>query len=201
MAREYSDQELVQMIKQNDSSAFSELVNRYRARALGSAYSLVGNRQDAEDITQEAFIRVYKGLAWFREKSDFFTWFYRIIINLCRDYQRKKFRSGFSQVSIGPYSKEETDAEHVSLENTETDISKSDNPAKATIDHELNQKISGAINVLPDRQRIAFSLKHLEGLTIKDISHIMKCSEGTVKAHLWRAISRLQRLLEPYISQ
>ncbi len=202
MTQEYSDQELVKRIKQNDSSAFSELVTRYRARALRIAYSLVGNRQDAEDIAQEAFIRVYRGIFRFRETSGFFTWFYRIVINLCRDEQRKKFRPGFKLLHLGPYAKEETDAEHLSLEKVETDVlTSSDNsPLSTAIDHELNRKITKAIKTLPHRQRVAFSLKHLEGLTIKESSHIMKCSQSTVKAHLWRATTRLQKLLEPYIN-
>ena len=202
MTEEYSDLELIQLVKQNDSSAFSELVKRYRGRALGLAYSWVGNRHDAEDIAQEAFIRVYKGVKGFREIADFFTWFYRIVLNLCRDYYRKKKK--INLIHLGFYSQEETDTEHIVLDKIDagiTELSPDNNPAKTVINKELDGKIKEAIAKLPERQRTAFTLKHLEGLTIKEISSIMKCAQGTVKAHLWRAVRALHGLLESYVNE
>ncbi|MCK4423272.1 MAG: RNA polymerase sigma factor [Candidatus Omnitrophica bacterium] len=202
MTEEYSDLELIQLVKQNDSSAFSELVKRYRGRALGLAYSWVGNRHDAEDIAQEAFIRVYKGVKGFREIADFFTWFYRIVLNLCRDHYRKK--KNINLIHLGSYSQEETDAQHIALDKIDANITRSssnNNPARTVINKELDRKIKQAIARLPEKQRTAFTLKHLEGLTIKEISNIMKCTQGTIKAHLWRAVNRLHSLLESYVNE
>ncbi|MDI6800945.1 MAG: RNA polymerase sigma factor [Thermodesulfovibrionales bacterium] len=181
-----SDEELIKKIKERDETAFGELVNRYKRLGLSLAHSMTGNMQDAEDISQEAFAIVYTEIAKFRGESSFKTWFYKIVLNLCRAHNRKT-----RLASLIPLHFINKEGEEEAIE-----IKGGTNPEKEFSDKQKGSAIANAVKRLPIKQREAFVMKHLRGLKISEISEIMGCAEGTVKVHLFRAVRDLQKKLK-----
>lgn len=188
--------QLIEEVKQGSRSAFYCLVEKHRDKAFSLCYSITYNYEDAKDILQEAFIRVYQGAKDFRQDSSFNTWFYRIIINLCRDYLRKKAKS--ASVFVEPIELQNDDAQDYDIIVSAKD--KNPNPRQEVLANELNNTIDSAISFLPEKQRLVFILKHIEGMKLDEIASVLKCRTSTVKVHLFRAVRNLQRLLHPYIA-
>lgn len=171
--------QIVERVKSGDQDAFCELVERYKEKAMSIAFSLCGNYEDAKDVSQEAFIKAFKAVRSFRRDSRFFTWFYRILINLCRDHLRRKMKS----VTI--------DDENI----FETIASDDPGPEDRLSNKELGEQLTEALNSLPERQKRVFTLKNIHGLKINEIAEILKCAEGTIKAHLFKATLSLRERL------
>ena len=184
---------LVEAARRGDVKAFSALVGLYQERAVRTAYSVIGNWEDARDIAQEAFVKAYENLTTFKAESRFFTWLYRILINLCKDFLRKKKVRGFVLLCLG--RQEEDGQDPVS-----TVTSTAKDAAGQMINTELGSKIHDALDKLPFQQRTAFTLRYLEGLSINEVSQSMALSEGAVKAHIWQAIQKMQKSLGGYLS-
>ena len=184
-----TDEELVDRCKAGEETAFNELIERHKKMAFSLAYNMLGNIEDARDISQEAFAVVYLRIRDFRGESSFKTWFYRIIINLCRRHYRKN-----NIASIIPLhfftkeGKEET-----------IDIKTEINPETEMSTKQLNSAIMDAVKDLPMKQREVFVMKHLKGMKISEISEVLGCAEGTVKAHLFRAVQKLQERLRGFL--
>jgi RNA polymerase sigma-70 factor (ECF subfamily) len=188
------DRPLVLKIKQGNEDAFTELVDRYKGKAFGLAYHFLNNVEDAREVSQEAFLRVYCSIHRFKNDSSFYTWFYRIVINLCIDFRRKKkaMTIPFSQMNNFRDFKD-----GVIDQVAEDDMV--DNPIKALLKQELSEQINEAIESLPKKQRTVFILKNYEKLPLKEIAVIMNCAQGTVKSHLARAVRKLRDHLKPYV--
>ncbi|MFH1238498.1 MAG: sigma-70 family RNA polymerase sigma factor [bacterium] len=194
---EKSDEFLIERFKNNDADAFSELVNRYKKRAYYLAYNMLSNETDAEDVSQEAFLRVYKNIGSFRGTSSFRTWFYTIIVNLCRSHLRHRYL--VSRFSFHFKEKDEmSDDPEKTIETSVGDTHWQCNPVKTTVNQELTKSINTAVDSLPPRQKEIFVLKHYQGLKISEIAAILKCAEGTVKANLFKAINNLKEKLRDY---
>jgi len=194
---ENSDEFLIERFKNNDADVFSELVNRYKKRAYYLAYNMLSNETDAEDVSQEAFLRVYKNIGSFRGTSSFRTWFYTIIVNLCRSHLRHRYL--VSRFSFHFKEKDEmSDDPEKTIETSVGDTHWQSNPVKTTVNQELTKSINTAVDSLPPRQKEIFVLKHYQGLKIKEIAAILKCAEGTVKANLFKAINNLKEKLRDY---
>lgn len=194
---EATDDILIARFKNDDIEAFNELVNRYKKKVYYLAYNMVSNHSDAEDISQEAFVRVYKNIDHFKGKSSFQTWFYSIIINLCRSHLRHRYI--VSKFSFHFKEKDElSDEPEKTLETAIEDTYWQSNPVKATINQELNTAINKAVESLPKQQKEVFILKHWQGLKISEIADILKCAEGTVKANLFKGINNLRKKLKYY---
>ncbi len=179
-----TDEMLVQQFKSGNEQAFNELVNRYREKAYNIAYRMVRNQEDALDLAQEAFIRAYKGLAKVKGKSKFYTWFYRILTNLCINFKSSKRLK--NAISI--------DDENVTISLT----AKTRSPLREMEQKELQAAIANAIQQLPKKQQVVFTLRYYEQLSHKEIANILGKSEGGIKANYFHAVKKLQLLLEEY---
>lgn len=169
--------------------AFETLVKTYDRQVLQLAYSMVNNAQDAEDIYQEIFVKVFKSLSQFKFKSEFSTWLFRVVVNYCINFRKKRERR-----------------QTISLENEMTGSESqmafvkeaATTPERDVLNTELNQEIEQALEKLSEKQKTVFILRHYHGHKLKEISKIMVCSEGTVKNYLFRAHQKMQQLLYSY---
>ncbi len=176
---------LIQRFKDGELTAFDEIVRKYQKQVYSIAYGYIGNYEDAYDISQEVFIKVYKSLGKLKDNASFGFWLRRVTLNACTDYVRR-------QVNETPME----DISYIS-NHYETDSGASD---RLTESGELGKMISRAIRRLPKKQQRVFILRHYEGLALKDIAKTLNCSLGTVKAHLFRATRRLRDILMPYVA-
>lgn len=183
------DLDLVERFQRGDVTAFELLVNKYQSKIYDIAYHHTRNAEDAYDLSQEVFERVFKSLGRFKKKSSFYTWLYRIAVNACIDYGRK--RSRLQAIPI-----EEWVCSHKS-QAAGSDYS----PAEAVELQELKHQIAKAIDQLPPKQRTVFILKRQEGLSLAEIAKILNRAEGTIKAHLSHATHKLMDLLGPYLDR
>lgn len=187
---EQQETNLIKRAQGGDTRAFDTLVRLHDRRILQIAYSMLNNLQDAQDVYQETFLRAYSKLDTYRYESSFSTWLGRIAINL--SINRRKQRKRRQWFSLD----EKTDAQlHVEMETNHREV----RTAEATVaKNELYEQIRGSLGVLSEQQRAAFTLKHLHGYKITEISKMMNCAEGTVKNYLFRATQKLKKELMPY---
>ncbi|MBL7075253.1 sigma-70 family RNA polymerase sigma factor [candidate division KSB1 bacterium] len=177
------DIELVERFQGGDERAFNEIVNRYKKKIYFLTLRMVNNPQDAEDLSQEVFIRAYKGLAKFQRESALFTWLYRIAVNHCINFNRKKRWTRF-------FSLEELKVEKGSSEQ---------NPEEIMAAGEIMEEIKRTVARLPQKQRIVFILRQYENMHHKEIAAILGRNVGTVKANYFQAVHRLRRELKSKI--
>lgn len=175
--------------REGDLEAFSALVRIYEVRAVHTAYAILGNFEDARDAAQEAFIKAHGALSQFREDSQFFTWFYRILSNSCKDHLRKRKMQGFLSFGLGVKNE---DGETLTIDAVSAERSAGQNAQ----DHELGNLIAKAMDKLPFQQRTAFGLRYLEGLSLEEVAGNMNLSVGAVKATLWQAAQKMKKHLK-----
>lgn len=187
------DYELILVKKSisGDIDAFEELIKDYKKMAYNIALRVLRNKEDAEDISQEALIKVFKNINTFNMKSSFKVWLYRIVMNTCLDFKRKK--------SIISYSIDKP------LENDESEMMQeiADNTYNpdVVIQNELeSQMLYESIDSLDDDFRIVIVLRDLQGLSYKDIASVLSCNEGTVKSRLNRARNKLKEIITKKMS-
>ena len=181
--------ELIEKARSGDTESFSALVELHQERAIHAANALVGNLEDARDLAQEAFVKAYENLDRFESKSRFYTWLYRILANTCKDFLRKKkLRRTFS-FWFG--NEEEGEADPVSRI-----PDRSRNAAEDLENRELGFTVQNALATLPFRQKLVFTLRYMEGLTLDDIASSLDITVGAVKANLWQAGQKMQFLLK-----
>jgi RNA polymerase sigma-70 factor (ECF subfamily) len=178
--------ELITAYKNGESGAFDQLVDLFRQRAYGLAYRWVENREDALDICQEAFVRMYKALETWRPQSSIFTWLYRVIINLSIDLRRKKSREKCVRLEGG---------EDDPLREIVTPVSLEPSPWRAMDLKELRRSVHEAAMQLPKRQQKVFVLRFYGGLQLREIADVMQCSVGATKASLFHAVRKMRKLL------
>jgi RNA polymerase sigma-70 factor, ECF subfamily len=178
------DRELVSRFRAGNESAFNAIVAKYQQRLFRIAETLLGNEEDARDVSQEAFVKAYFNLKSFREDSSLFTWLYRIVYNLSISHLRRK-----KIVSFLSFDQQE--------EVMEFD-SKDPNPGEIFERKQVVEAVNTALKSLPPRQCAVFQFRQLEGLTHKEIAEIMGITEGAVKASYFHAVRRLQELLKRY---
>ena len=183
---------LVQRAKNGDLSAFDSLIIRYRQRLYSVIYNMTMNAEDAADLTQESFVKAFRSLAKFREKSSFYTWLYRIGVNLTLTYLKKrKIRQFFSFDQASEDGGMSKDLEAVSSTSTTS--------VKKALNNELHEKLNEALSKLSDKHRTIVVLFEIDGLGHKEIASIMKCTEGTVRSRLFYAKQQLQSYLSEYL--
>jgi len=185
-----NDTELIMQTQRGNMDAFEQLVQRYDKRVLTIAAGYVDCSDDAKDIYQEVFLRVYKGLPKFRYKSEFSTWLFRITTNVCLSHRMRGRRH--SHISLDQNVNDEDGQPHA-LKDTLSDNTTTD---QQTQDGEISMRVEQALRTLSPRQRIVFSLKHYDGYKLKEIAGMLKCSEGTVKKYLFEATARLRKQLK-----
>ena len=178
--------ELIARAREGDDAAFSRLVERHDVRVMSLARSILGPGFDADEVYQEIFLKIHRGLRSFRFESEFSTWVHRIAVNVALSRKRSLVRRLKMEMVI------------------ESDFFESapdpagDNPEDLQLRAEVGQQIERALDRLPDRQRTVFVLKHDQGMKLKEIASTLGIGEGTAKAYLFRAIEKLRRTLEPY---
>jgi RNA polymerase sigma-70 factor (ECF subfamily) len=185
-----SDSELITQAKSGNDSAFEELIFRYDRSVLAIALKFVHNTDDAKDIYQEVFIRVYRGLKNFEMKSEFSTWLYRIATNVCLSNKSRSKKHLY--VSIDERYENE-DGESVNFEPADDEM----DPGELLVNLDLGDIIQDAVDTLSSKQRMTFILKHYEGYKIREIADMLNCKEGTVKKYLFDAIRNLRKKLKP----
>ena len=187
---ESSEKELIVKTQTGDQIAFEQLIYNYDRAVLSIAMRYVRDTDDAKDIYQEVFIRVYKGLKKFEFRSEFSTWLFRITTNVCLTYKSRKKEQ--IMVSL----EDEIDDDQKSYETMDM-ISKERSPEEETVDNDLRFLIGNAVDSLSAKQRITFVLKHYEGYKIREIAEMLGCKEGTVKKYLFDAVNNLKKKLKP----
>ena len=184
---EFRDEELVILAQKGQREAFEELVERYKQKAYRIAFDFTRDREEAKDLSQEAFLRAFTHLNGFDMRSGFYTWLYRILVNLCLDYRRRRGKviwEPLDEKSEGAGARSEMAGAIPS-------------PDQEVLAGQVSVQIERALAALPPKQRTAFILKNHQGLSIQDIAGVMQTAEGTVKTHLHRAVAALrQRLAE-----
>ena len=184
---ESSDWELVRRCKEGDRQAFRELVDRYQRKTVAIALGMLHDREDALEVSQEAFAKVFTNIQQFKEEASFYTWLYRIVVNLAIDRQRQKNR----QPLLFEDDQGEGDGGGISA----TPAATSADPYEQVKDKELGDRIRTAIAELTPAHKAVILLREVEGLSYEEISEILQCSRGTVMSRLHYARKRLQSLL------
>jgi RNA polymerase sigma-70 factor (ECF subfamily) len=189
---ERSEWDLVRLAGQGNKDAFRELVERYERRVLGIAMGMLHDREAALEVTQETFLKVYRSIASFKGDASFYTWIYRIAVNLAIDYQRREWRRPTAEGlrATSPESREESLLDRLPAEHPAAD------PFQATRDAEVRARVRAAIDELTPDHRAVILLRELEGLSYEEISQVMQCSKGTVMSRLHYARKKLQARLK-----
>lgn len=189
MTESSSDRILVKRLKNGDSSAFEELVNEYQGMILNTCFGFTHMKNDAEDLTQEVFIQVYRSIDSFREDSKLSTWLYRIAVNKSLNFLRKRKNSSWvQQIEDILFSDE---AQSLSTGQQASPLGILENNEKA-------EQLSKAIQKLPENQKSAFVLSKYQGLSNKEVANIMESSVSATEALLNRAKKNLQKILLDY---
>jgi len=181
------DFKLLARFKKGDQQAFELLVRKYKMVVFNTVYSIMGNTQEADDIAQEVFLKVYTKAGSFKGESSFSTWLYRITVNRCVDELRKR------KIKIISYETEFSQDEKLRLKDVLA--SREEDITEDLRKKELQDVIQKAMNSLPEKDRIILTLKEIEGLSYNEISKVMKISLGKVKIWLFRARQKLKEKL------
>jgi RNA polymerase sigma-70 factor (ECF subfamily) len=181
----YDENRVLRRIKEGDRSAFEELVDQYQTRIYRLALRYAGSVQDAEDLTQEVFIGIYRNIGGFRGKSSLSTWIYRVAVNHCLEHRRRK------RPEQVPYD------ENLGLAST----SWRDDPSQAATKVELSAEVDRAIEKLSPIHRDVILLHELHGLTYGECAEALGLPIGTVKSRLSNAFTRLRQLLGGYLCE
>jgi len=188
-----TDAALISRCRGDDRQAFNDIVLRYKDRVFGYVRRMVANREDAEDIAQETFVRVYNGLRTFESRATLHTWLYRIATNLCIDYRRRNLRPERRHVPLEQRSPNGGFAPALDIPDDRY------RPDAQALLSELSAKLDEAIAALPERLRAVVVLHDVNGLPYEDIARIVGCPLGTVKSRLFHARVALREALGPYL--
>ena len=189
----HADTALVQRAQANDRAAFNEIVHRYKAKIYNYVFGMVHNALDAEDVTQETFVRAYVNIRSFQSRASLNTWLFRIATNLCIDYSRRTRKVQGLVVSFAQEDDEEGDERLLEIADEASE------PQRVLINKELGARLFEALQSLPEKLRTVVLLYDVEGLTYDEIQVIVGCPLGTVKSRLFNARSALRTKLTPYL--
>lgn len=186
------DTSLMLKFKNGDISCFEKLVKKYKESIINIIYQFIGDKEEAEDLTIEVFLRVYKARKNYKAKAKFTTWLYRIATNLCLNKIRENTK--LHTISLGkPITREEEEL-------IEKIADPSPSPQDILEEKEKNVLIKKAVDSLPTKQRIALILRIYEELSYKEISKILGCSIKSVERRLYWARTNLKKKLMPYLT-
>ena len=180
---------LIRAAQRGDQEAFEQLVRAHDQSVLRLAMNLLRSPEDARDVYQEAFLRVYRNLDSFRFDCSFHTWLYRIVTNICLDQLRKrkvrKEESAVVETSDGPVDRMEVFEEEAAHAN----------PERTLWNRELQQRIENALGDLTPRERMVFELRHYQGLRLRNIGDVLGTTEEAAKNCLFRATRKMRAVL------
>ena len=185
------DQQLVERVQRGDKHAFDLLVSKYQ-RKLGRLISrFVRDASDAEDVTQEAFIKAYRALPGFRGESAFYTWLYRIGINTAKNYLLSNKRRAPTSTPL--------DAEEAELLEDGDLLREVDTPENELMSKQVVGVVQASLQQLPEDLRSALTLREIEGLSYEEIASVMNCPVGTVRSRIFRAREAVAENLRPLL--
>ena len=185
-----SELDLVKRCQAGETEAFDELVTRYRTRIFGMIYNMVRNEQDAWDLAQDSFVKAWKSIGRFRGQSSFYTWIYRIVMNVTIDWLRKKQVKGAGAEFDDTIQLKEIDP-------ASKTVPKPDSlPYERMEQREIRVQIDNAIAQLSPEHRAVILMKEIEGMQYHEIAEALDCSIGTVMSRLFYARKKLQGLLK-----
>ena len=180
-----TDEELVAKSMAGDADSFNQLVLRWERPIYALAYRVIGRDEDARDVAQETFLRAFRALPGFKGQAKFSSWLYRIALNLCRDWIRRKKRTPVVDMPEG-VDIVELAAEQGPMESIEDLVAR----------QEMSRIVAEGMKLLPEEQRTAIVLKEYHGLTFQEIADQLNCPLSTVKTRLYQGLSVLRRRLE-----
>jgi RNA polymerase sigma-70 factor (ECF subfamily) len=183
------DEEIVALCQQGQTEVFELLVRKYMEKAFRIAFDFTHDTEQAKDLSQDAFLRAFSRIKQFDGRSSFYTWFYRLVVNLCLDYTRRKGRVIWERLD----GEEETAPERAELADS------SSLPDEEAIAGEAKRKVDLTLKAMPNKQRTAFLLRNHQGLSIPDIAKVLKTTEGTVRVYLHRAVAALRQSLVEFV--
>jgi RNA polymerase sigma-70 factor (ECF subfamily) len=189
-----SDAIAVERTLAGDRDAFRMLVERHSANVFRLSYRLVGNRPDAEEVVQEAFLRAYQKLRQFEARSNFGTWVYRIAANYAIDRMRQRKKEESKREMPVLSADGETERDRLSEV-----ADAAPNPERLTQSVELRKKMEEALGTLTQAERTAFVMRHWEGCGIEEIAAVLRSNSSATKNTVFRAVQKLRRLLEPFV--
>jgi RNA polymerase sigma-70 factor (ECF subfamily) len=181
----WTDEELVARSRGGDQESFNQLILRWERPIYALAYRVIGREDDARDVCQEAFLRAFRALPGFKGQAKFSSWLYRITLNLCRDWIRRRRRAPVLQMPEG-VDPMELAAERGEVESIENVAAR----------RELTTVVEQAMALLPEEQRTTIVLKEYHGMTFQEIADLQGCPLSTVKTRLYQGLTVLRRHLE-----
>jgi RNA polymerase sigma-70 factor, ECF subfamily len=190
MTQDDSDQQLVERVQAGDKAAFDLLVRKYQHRVLKLVGRFVSDAAEAEDVSQEAFLKAYRALASFRGDSAFYTWLYRIAINTAKNALVSNRRRPVD-FDLDLQDPEQYDR-HARLKEGDT-------PEGVLLTEEIRSVVEKAMEQLPEDLRTAIVLRELEGLSYEEIAEAMDCPVGTVRSRIFRAREAIDKKLKPLL--
>lgn len=185
----HTDEHLVEQFLQGNNGAFEEIVIRYEQKVFQLAYRLSGNTDDASDLAQEAFIKVYRYIGQWRGQAAFSTWLYRIVTNTFLDDMRKRRRRPLVAVSLDATIPTEDGEVLREFSSNEAD------PEQEYLRRELQQVVQAALAELAPDYRVVLTLRDIQGHTYEEIAAITELNLGTVKSRISRARTALRKKL------
>lgn len=185
------DTELVVLAQQGDVHAFDQLVNKYHGRIYGLTYNMTSNREDAEDLTQEIFVKAFESLPRFKGKSSFYTWLYRIAINKTINYRKKRNRK--RALSLDQFDQE------VKSDENYHDLTSKGSPIRHMNLTELQIKLNEALQNLSEKHRIVVVMHDMQGIPHDQIAKAVGASVGTVRSRLFYARQQMQTELAEFM--
>ena len=192
MGEKQIDLELVRRVQTGDKSAFDVLVLKYQQKVINLVTRYVHDPHIAMDVSQESFIKAYRGLKNFRGDSAFYTWLYRISINTAKNYLVSKGRR---------MPDDDIDAQEAEQYDGGAKLREISTPEREALTDEIQATVQNAIEALPDDLRIAITLRELEGLSYEEISETMDCPIGTVRSRIFRARESIETELAPLLDK
>jgi RNA polymerase sigma-70 factor, ECF subfamily len=193
VAPKLDESSLIKAVQSGDQDAFEQLVRAYDHSVLRLAVNLLRSQEDAQDVYQEAFLRVYKNIHSFRFDCSFHTWLYRIVTNICLDQLRKKKvrkeEATVVETAEGPVDRMDSFEESSAHADPERNLQNS----------RLSQRIAGALGELTPRERMVFELRHYQGLRLRNIGEMLGTSEEAAKNCLFRATQKMRSVLGEFL--
>ncbi len=186
---------LVKRVRSGDQRAFRTLVERYQRKVYAVALGMLKDKEEAMDVSQEAFVKVYKYLDHFKGDSSFYTWLYRITTNICIDVLRKRGGSRGEDVEFDESLAMDTSEAQIGALGTRLGT----NPQKSALRKELAEKIQEALEQVPEKHRAILLLREVEGMSYEDLSRTLEIPKGTVMSRLFHARAKVQKILSEYL--
>ena len=186
---------LVKRARDGDQRAFQALVERYQRKVYSVALGMLRDREEARDVAQEAFAKVFKYLDHFKGDSSFYTWLYRITINIAIDILRRRGAARGEHVELD---------ENIQMDSPEANIGAlgtrlGTNPQKSLLRKELAEKIEAALQEVPEKHRAILLLREIEGMSYEDLARTLDIPKGTVMSRLFHARAKVQKILSTYL--